>query len=524
MKKIKQLLALVLTLTLIFSLAAMPAEAAKISKAIVYIPGIVGSRLLNSNGTTVWGTVSALPKVNQLKCSETGSSVNAITADSSDENGAFNSSKFIFNALKTTYKNSYDVLFFSYDWRLSCGTAAKKLQSALSNYSSVIIVAHSMGGLVASKFIAMSAENRNKVKKFISIGTPYLGAVKGLWVMETGRLIDVPVDIDIFKALACNFPSIYELLPNSRYPYAYIKNGSTTLSGFKNHWTFMKQRPWAKSSHGSTKTMFGTAHNFHNSLMVNSAHIANTALVDTYKIYGVGQDTISRIDYDANGKVKKVEAMTGDGTVVVKSAINGQRETAQKTYLFPYSHLQLVKEKSVVDKIKSIINGTVKASAQSTKKDAIAFNEKGWLIGENNKRVNIIINNTDTVSVFTKDGQKIYERNNLLYCSTQSGEHHVGYIWKIAGEFCQYSLFDGEYAVIPNKDTTATANYRIEYIDNGYCKKSTLYQNIIDSTISIASFKSKVLKCIDDRGKIISPTKTLSAAELNAMNNDLPTE
>lgn len=42
--------------------------------------------------------------------------------------------------------------------------------------------------------------------------------------------------------------------------------------------------------------MYDAATTFHSSLIVNGTHIANSSLVDTYKIVGYGIDTFSKMD------------------------------------------------------------------------------------------------------------------------------------------------------------------------------------------------------------------------------------
>lgn len=57
----------------------------------------------------------------------------------------------------SSIKARYDVEFFSYDWRLSNAHSASQLNTFINEagYDKVVLVAHSMGGLVASGYMAL---------------------------------------------------------------------------------------------------------------------------------------------------------------------------------------------------------------------------------------------------------------------------------------------------------------------------------------------------------------------------------
>ena len=114
------------------------------------------------------------------------------------------------------------VLFFPYDWRKSNATSAASLAIAINNtYDNVILVAHSMGGLVASKYCANSSANRGKVDKLITIGTPYTGSPQLVYVAETGDFNPLLSNSKI-KELVVNFPAVYQLIPTVRYQCQYF--------------------------------------------------------------------------------------------------------------------------------------------------------------------------------------------------------------------------------------------------------------------------------------------------------------
>lgn len=520
--KVKRLLSLILMCILLISTFSMPVNAATKSKAIVILPGIAGSKLLNSSKETVWFYAST-NRMNQLACTETGTSINTITPNTDDTGGVLNTCQDLYSKLSSAYGSTYDVFLFSYDWRMSCSKAATELANRLQSYTEVILVAHSMGGLVASKYLSASAANRAKVKKLITLGTPYTGSVRALYMMETGEFIDIfglsPYKNTI-KALICNFPAVYELLPNSRYSGSYIKDSSTSYSSYTNHWNFMKQRSWGIRSNGSVKPMFGTAVAFHNGLLINGTHIANSGLVDTYKIYGTGYDTISKVIYAADGSVSGVETVnSGDGTVITSSATNLQATSANKVYGFTCKHMNMPDTNSIINKIKTIIEGTVSSTASTSDEvENLSVNEKGWIIGMDNKRINVFTYNSEKVSISTEEGFSIFAGDDgcLYYINDKSEIIHAGYMWELGNQSFQYSLFDGDYLV--QTDSTSQSDIKVEYMDNGYYLQSSVYENVADYELAIKNSESKAVTCITAEAGVITPSIELSNKELFALN------
>jgi hypothetical protein len=114
-----------------------------------------------------------------------------------------------------------DVLLFPYDFRRSVADAAERLDAAageaLAHRSPapddrpVIIVAHSMGGLVARYWIGVLGGWR-RCHALVTLGTPYRGAPKALdWLVNgagAGRLRDPRITRVIRE-----WPSVHELLP-----------------------------------------------------------------------------------------------------------------------------------------------------------------------------------------------------------------------------------------------------------------------------------------------------------------------
>ena len=457
--------------------------AATHNQAIVLIPGIGGSELYYNN-KLVWvniGSVVAPSSLDYLRCNDSGTPEYTITvpasSTSSADAGARTYYDDMYDALHTAYSNEYDVLFFPYDWRKSNATNATNLAIAINNkYDKVILVAHSMGGLVASKYCANSSVNRGKVDKLITLGTPYTGSPQLIQVAEKGNF-NPYLDDEKIKSLINNFPAVYQLIPTVRYSdsySSYIKVGSTNYSG-DTALNYIASRPWAVAN-GKTKPMFNTATTFHSGLLISGTHIANGNLVDTYKIVGSGIDTASKIVYDSNGNYSTVELNnSGDGTVPRYSASNNQSiSTANHVYSFSnVNHMDLVSNRTVINKVKSIIDGTISKASYET--DVSLTNEKGWIIGEDNRRIYITMAYSEDIVITGQDGNTLVADGNYLY--DKSG-NNVGSIWLVGNNNIMFCMKNGNYSVSSSNTDKMFDDIKIVYQNNGYDEYIETYESV----------------------------------------------
>jgi len=315
MKRTKKLLALLLAIICMLSLStnAFAAEnisvetkaASANSKAIVIIPGILGSTLETTSGSEVW---LHLINYGKMALNEDGTSVYSVRSANYDNYGANNTYKTLYDSLDDAFGAEFDIIFFDYDFRMTNTTAATKLASELSGYSEVVLVAHSMGGLVAGKYLANSSVNRNKTTALITLGTPFVGAAKCIDVMETGEMITfslLGININLFKNtikdMSKNCYAAYQLLPTSKY---YSITGTYPLSvngtNYSTVTTQLQNTAWGKKSDGTVKPMFSTATTFHSSLFNGSTHITDYSDVSAYTLAATGEDTISKVSMNSN--------------------------------------------------------------------------------------------------------------------------------------------------------------------------------------------------------------------------------
>src|SRR6185295_6565528 len=112
---------------------------------------------------------------------------------------------------------------FPYDWRKSNAENSATLTSFVGCVrqfypnSTVNIVAHSMGSLLARRYI-LDHPNTHHVNKLITIGAPWLGAPKAINVMETGDFAPIILVLkSTIKRIVEFFPGVHELLPSRSF-------------------------------------------------------------------------------------------------------------------------------------------------------------------------------------------------------------------------------------------------------------------------------------------------------------------
>lgn len=90
--------------------------------------------------------------------------------------------------------NHPNLFVFAYDWRMSNAQNATLLADYIACVqqfypnTNVNLVAHSMGGLVARRYIIDHAGTHH-VNALVSVASPYIGASKLVWVQGTGQFI-----------------------------------------------------------------------------------------------------------------------------------------------------------------------------------------------------------------------------------------------------------------------------------------------------------------------------------------------
>jgi len=213
--------------------------------AIVFIPGILGSRLLHSGTNEVrWGNfnLTSIPNL-EFKKGDKLKSEPFLTAEINAllNWGGYSVYGDALRQIELDAAATNSVLLkFHYDWRQSNYESASDLEAWLCSEpnasvlkdSNVVFVAHSMGGIVLKHWFHLffdqdkgcfgKSNATQKVLKIILVGTPHFGSAEIIKNFFDGYSFGIPlVDGLMSKRInnfAHTFHSVYELIPVQNNP------------------------------------------------------------------------------------------------------------------------------------------------------------------------------------------------------------------------------------------------------------------------------------------------------------------
>ncbi|WP_433684760.1 esterase/lipase family protein [Nocardia sp. CA-119907] len=215
--------------------------------AVMLLPGIMGSELVDTTtGKRLWGLADLGWYVSAWT---TGCSMEALALTDDERAGrtgrvaATGLLKFpafspilrgvepyteLLRGLRRVVPHPDAIAEFPYDWRLSIEHNAQELarradvhlrrwraHSEGSADAKLVLVAHSMGGLVARYFTTVLGGS-SEVRATITLGTPFYGAVKAAMILNSGRGGPVPLPSRRLRTLAATLPGLHDLLPSYR--------------------------------------------------------------------------------------------------------------------------------------------------------------------------------------------------------------------------------------------------------------------------------------------------------------------
>lgn len=363
---------------------------------LIIIPGIMGSEISKNYGDLgqVWPNTDKLiwslsdDFLNDLALRSDGTEDPARTMKFPDVVRAVTGS--VLSISRTTHVfdgliskltgNGYvegETLFvFPYDWRKSSAENAVVLKQKIeevrvaSGADKIDLIAHSMGGLVAKKYIADNGAD--KIDQLIFIGTPQLGAPKAFKVLMYGDDMGIntlfqkvsilnPAEI---KSISQNMPSAYELLPSKKYVdilgNAYVRDlvtASTTSACSAFNLSYADTESFMKRE-GRNPAMFPFAENLHNQL--DSLDLSG---VRTYNFIGDSSPTIGTITatkkktWTLFGGTKivddfKLGYVSGDQTV---PTISASFADGRKFYIKGVAHSEMPSAPEVQEKVFTIL-------------------------------------------------------------------------------------------------------------------------------------------------------------------------
>ena len=356
---------------------------------VVVIPGIGGSELADSSGKRVYGaSVSGLvarlcePSVldlnNELRpvglvgpcsviCWQLMTGYDGLLNGISKGLGL--SPGRVVTAGAELVDPDATVVAFPYDFRRSVEHIANDLDRvvrARAQGRRVVLVAHSMGGLIASWWWAFLSEGID-VAEIITLGTPYRGAAKALNVLVNGMRIGPYVPQAVSDTVR-TWDSVFDLLPhyqvvdgNTRcqYPYELPSGITSAVAGFS----------------GKARAAYEKNRCLHKAL-VNKVLESGSNPFTVY--YSQGHATLGHASIDAHsdglvvakGNPRAIPASWdgGDGTVPAFSVIPDVLEDEVFRWRrLRGKHQDLVEEKSVFEHVSEYARDRLPAAARGAR-------------------------------------------------------------------------------------------------------------------------------------------------------------
>ncbi len=264
---------------------------------------------------------------------------------------------------------SFDVEFgsnyfeFAYDWRRDSRVAARRLEadsrrwlarwrsSSGNVHAKLILIAHSMGGLVARYFLEV-LEGWKETKALVTFGTPYQGSVNALDTLVNG-IRKGPLGMVDLSAMARSLTSIYQLLPV--YPCVACGESDLALVGDASG-VLNVDRPRARQ-----------ALEFHREIhRAVDRHLADEKyLRERYRIVpvvGTHQPTLQSAQVTNLGRVELLRSYLGndeggDGTVPRVSAVPAELANHGREVFIAARHASLQNAEAALTQLEGVITG-----------------------------------------------------------------------------------------------------------------------------------------------------------------------
>lgn len=383
------------------------------NRQIIVIPGIMGSNLQYSE-YKIWPPNPGV----------WWRGANVLANKLGDINSKEVQSVGIFKLLYGELVNNLQMLggkvdVFHYDWRQNNFKHIEQLNRLIDhNADEVIIVAHSMGGIVSKLFLNSDIQDSKstKVNKLITIGTPWNGSAEAYIALEYG--VGMKFLKGIFKDVIPRFESVYQLLPNKFYVET---NNANFGNGYLNNksWDNVLEEdylPFLKKNGLELENVLDKFYSVMNKEL--------PAWVEHHEIVGYSKPTLASINTE--GLKVKGKYSDGDGTVPIHSAVT---ETKNQ-YFVKSEHKALTRNNQVNEILNSIItkNETVDEIVPKLNLQSLEEIKKG---GSKFKVVRVAC--PVNVSLINQEGDILYgemseiKAQNLLDIFLE-GEQGVKYI------------------------------------------------------------------------------------------------
>lgn len=339
MRKLQRLVALLLFATLVLAwVPARPAAAAESASPtrypVIFVPGIGGTELYNDKDLVWINTWRLLERqlpiiglfhlnwLAPLRLSADGTTpfqpgFHVHTGDVMRTGLTDAYSGLIQSLTDYGYVQGKDLRIFPYDWRADLTGSADALGRlvdrtlAETGARQVILIGHSMGGLVARDYVVRGGAP--KVKALIAMATPWLGAPLAYRALEYGWDMGMRIPGTKWSALAPkdvqvltqNYPSVYDLAPGKAffdwYPGGYITRQGHPL-------TFQESVDQGLAPHNRSlavralsyqaRLLDGSDHGVQQFILAGKGRSTSAGYTETKDWLGVTHETDSFVDGD----------------------------------------------------------------------------------------------------------------------------------------------------------------------------------------------------------------------------------
>jgi Tol biopolymer transport system component len=250
---------------------------------------------------------------------------------------------------------------FPWDWRTTPSVSLTEFDAFIDNVRAahngqkVVLMAHSMGGLLSRWYIDDPA-HADKVARLLTVGTPYWGSPKALWPLAAGiesptfSNLDPFIDNAEFQQWAVNAFGLYFLYPSSNYG-AWL--------------TVTSRGPSALDSAGVLDFVGNDLGG--NAALLSQAFTAHATVLDGFKtngvdyraVVGTGLNTLGAITIDPFSV--DLTYVSGDETVPATSGVQGivglpsLGEAVPIGYACGVSHVDLPGDPQVTDAVQDFL-------------------------------------------------------------------------------------------------------------------------------------------------------------------------
>jgi pimeloyl-ACP methyl ester carboxylesterase/tetratricopeptide (TPR) repeat protein len=319
-------------------------------RAVVVIPGIMGTHLRRQAGELIWIDPVRLMRGHFGKLSL------AEPAEEMEPAGLNRT----YLPLITRLAEDWDVYLAPFDWRLDIGESATNLADLLRTLLTdpirqVHLVAHSMGGLVARALTVVApdvwsdlgAKARGDSGRLIMLGTPNRGSYAIVLTLTGAEMIlkalatvDFRADTRGLVEIIATFPGVYQMLPSP-----------TAEPGDDRHTELFTAATWGRWP--VTQRLLDGAAEFHRVLEEKHQELNEDDLRRMTSVAGYGHPTPYRLGIDKPGSFSVGRIGRGDGRVAM--TLNHLEKVTR--YYCTASHGGLPSAPEVLDSLPDLLAG-----------------------------------------------------------------------------------------------------------------------------------------------------------------------